>query len=199
MMLRAFSVALSATALSCALQELPRRSPEPSAVAIAAGDESLDREEHEERRSRPSPPTLVPTPPALHTGTVVPARHPDRATCSPFQEGAPAWCVTGFVGPMVVTDLDFGGDCPDELMVLAVSVTADGKVDVSHPHWYLENPAHARLAIHGSELVVEATDELVFAARPTSGGVAATTGSACFVTWASKGPANPASVYPRLE
>jgi hypothetical protein len=179
-------------ALSCGLADIPHNLYTPSA---GPGPASAPVEvAHEE------PPVAVASrSPAIHTGTVSPAMHPDRAPCAPFQESTNATCVTGFVGPMVVTDIEFGGDCADELIVLAVSVAAAGKVDVAHPHWYLENPARSRLSVHGAQFAVEATDELVFAARPLNGAAAAATGSACFITWSSKGPASPESVYPLLE
>jgi hypothetical protein len=130
------------------------------------------------------PPPVSPQP-IIHTGTIVPSKHPDRGACSPFQEGTNATCVAGFFGAMVVTDIDFG-DCADELMVLAVTIGLEAKVDVSHAHWYLLNPPHSHLSIHGAQFAVEATEELVFAA------------SGCFVTWSSKVLATSFS-YPRLE
>jgi len=185
------SILSAVTALSCnpiVLYHGKSESPAPATTAASSPAPSDDRTAHGNSLAI-----------AMHTGTVVPAKHPDRVACAPFEESTNAACVTGFVGPIVVTDIDFGSNCDDELMVLAVSAASGGKIDVSHPHWYLSNPAHAHLAVHGANFVVEPTDELVFAARPTTGAATPTGGSGCFVTWSSKGPANPASVYPRLE
>ena len=113
-----------------------------------------------------------------HTGSVVPAKHPDRVSCNPFQEGGSAVCVSGFDGPMVVTDIDFGSQCPDELMVLA------GQLD--QPQWYLVNPPHSPLHLHGAHLVVGEAMGLVVAARSPNGASLNGT-SACSVTWSWQG------------
>lgn len=137
-------------------------------------------------------------PPIMHTKTVVPAKDPDRGPCVPFHESQGATCAAGFMGPMTVTDIDFGSECPDELIVLAVGVGLEPKADVEHPHWYVTNPPRSRLAIHGAAFTVEPTEELVFAARPTSG-VTASSGSGCFVTWSSKGVTTASIAGTRLE
>ena len=190
-LLFALATASALPCLSCDLAEMPRHSfVAPSAATLAGPAAESSHEDYA---------VATPAPPAMHTGTVVPAKHPDRTTCAPFQESTNATCVTGFLGPMVVTDVDFGSDCEDELIVMAVSIAPAARVDVGHPHWYLENPARSHLSIHSAEFSVEATDELVFAARPTNGAATPASGSSCFITWSSRGPANPASVYPRLE
>jgi hypothetical protein len=172
--------------------------PTPSAEAAKASAPAAAPSAVPEPRVERSESHLAPSPaaPVVHTGTIVPAKHPDRGACTPFQEGASSTCVAGFFGAMVVTDIDFG-ECADELMVLAVTIGLEAKVDVSHAHWYLLNPPHSRQSIHGAQFAVEATEELVFVARPANG-VPVSTASGCFITWSSKVPATTFS-YPRLE
>ena len=158
-----------------ATSSAPAEPAEPPARGAGAGRMACDE-------APPPPP-----PPDAHTGTLVPARHPDRVPCESLQDGsAGALCVAGFDGPMVVTDLEFGSDCPDELMVLAGSV--------AQPQWFIANPPHSHLSVHGAALVVPPTLGLVFAARSVNGSPPTLT-ARCFVTWSWTGRANRHSAY----
>ena len=138
----------------------------------------------------------------LRAGSVVPAAEPDRRRCGLLldanldEEAGVATCVTAAVGPLVVTDIQTSGGCPDTLVIGAGTPVG--------PTWFLLALPGAPFGVHGAAYPVKPGQGL-FAAQMATGpdaraphpNVAAATASTaetarlrrdsrCAITWAAR-------------
>jgi hypothetical protein len=88
----------------------------------------------------------------LRAGSVVPAAEPDRRKCGLLldanldEEAGVATCVTVATGPLVVTDIQTSGGCPDTLVVGAGTSVG--------PTWFLLALPGALFGVHGASYPV---------------------------------------------
>lgn len=118
----------------------------------------------------------------LRTSTVVPAANPLAYTCAPFgafstPQGA-ALCQQVTVGPLIITDVQVGAGCPNDLFLLA------GKP--SKPRWFVFAPTGG-VSIHGAKFVLKPDEALTIGVRSTSE-EGFKKDPACSVTWAAQEP-----------
>jgi hypothetical protein len=72
---------------------------------------------------------------------------------------AAAVCANVTSGPFVITDIQIGPGCPNELFVLAG--------DREKPRWFVISPAGTLTSIHGAAFVLKEDEHLVVGARAT--------------------------------
>lgn len=121
-------------------------------------------------------------PPAERTTTMLVGSHERAKPCSPLASLSNAWkvnadasCVTGSVGPLVITDVQAPGGCKSDLLLVAG--------DVEEPLWFLLIPSGHTQSSTGGRLFVPEYEQLTVVARPTTAGAAASTEANCALTW----------------
>lgn len=127
---------------------------------------------------------------AYRTSTVVPAAHNKSAPCQPF--AAPSLgasplsglCAAVTVGPLLVTDIETGAGCGDDLLVFVERTDGAG---AARPRWYLLVPGNQRAEIHGAAFSVKPNERLVVGVLVLPGNEAKKDPH-CSVTWASHAP-----------
>lgn len=122
------------------------------------------------------------------SGSMLAVASPKRTECTPFGVRAlGAWkmraiCSVVTDGPVLVTDIETSGTCPDELFVL---VTRDAE-ELDHPRWFVLAPSSTRLSLHGAAFAVRADEHLVVGAAAPDG--ALKLDPHCAITWAAREP-----------